>query len=592
MADGPWAKFQEPSAEVGPWAKFGADSDLPDTTKQAQAVIRRPIESHEESTFVPTHSFGGGGMTVTGKPEEVEQVRGAKRNVAVTGAASAATAGLSGMGGILGWIARGLASGGVAGATHALSKTSETGSPDLPGAKSTALGFSAAEMGGEAVGKGVSKVAGSKFVKDLMKSKVAQLEEEHAAKTAQAKAAYEEQVQAHKQKIKQVEQEHKQQLAEMEAEHTRNVEAHKQQIQATAQMEEQKAAQTEAEYQKELTAHKEKVAEVNADYQKKAQKFKDAESIKAQQKELGTTVGENVKLADKTISKKLGDEFQSVNEAVEKKGPTAQPTDATKSARAEILFPDSLQAFNTIIKNLGENVKGGEFSNMRASYTKLNELIYGGGELPPDLLKAVKIVRNSLGKDLQKAAESVGMGERYGTAMRKWAEYMDDWHDATAIAKGGSPISRLLSAEDPAFVVDQFGGKASERLIKTLEKYKQYGVNTDLAKNLKDATTRLKSMSVPKEAPEAPKLPAAPERKPGETFTRIPTPPQAPAPPSSVGIPTPPQEPITQPFDRKAAERKYLIDLIRKALLVGGGGAASAYGFEKLFGGKSSGPIP
>lgn len=133
---------------------------IPDATKQAQAAVRKAsgIDQATDSTFVPTHPYGGGGISVTGKPEEVEEVRGAKRNVAVTGAASAATAGMAEVPGILGLIARGLASGGAAGGMHALSKTSETGSPDLSGAARTGAGFAAAEMGGEAVAKGAGAV--------------------------------------------------------------------------------------------------------------------------------------------------------------------------------------------------------------------------------------------------------------------------------------------------------------------------------------------------------------------------------------------------------------------------------------------------
>ena len=146
-------------------ADFFASEQPPDALAQSRAAVRRPIEQHQESTFVPTHGYGGGGIPVTGKPEEVEEVRGAKRNVAVTGAASAATAGLGGMSGILGWIARGLASGGAAGVTHAGTKAAETGSPDLSGAAKTGAGFAAAEMGGEALAKGAGKLVKTAFPK-------------------------------------------------------------------------------------------------------------------------------------------------------------------------------------------------------------------------------------------------------------------------------------------------------------------------------------------------------------------------------------------------------------------------------------------
>lgn len=147
------------SASKGDIFDQAASIEIPDATKQAQAVVRRPIEAHRESTFIPTHPYGGGGLPLTGTREEIQPIRDVQRGIAETGAASAATAGLGGMGGILGWIARGLASGGAAGGTHALSKTTETGSPDVSGSAKTGATFAAAEMGGEALAKSTAAIA-------------------------------------------------------------------------------------------------------------------------------------------------------------------------------------------------------------------------------------------------------------------------------------------------------------------------------------------------------------------------------------------------------------------------------------------------
>jgi hypothetical protein len=444
----------------------------------------------------------------------------------------------------------------------------------------TAAAFTGAEVGMEGVVKGAGKLKG--FAKDVLKSKVTRLEEEHAAKAAEMKIKHEEELQAHKQK-----------LEEIESRHKAEVEDHKQKIKAVAQMEEQKAVAEEAEYQKSLKAHQDKVSDITQKYAGKVQKFKDAESLKTAQKELGTTVGENIKQTEKQVAREIGGEFDRVSEAVEEAGPVPKVTDATKLAKSEIIFPDSGRALANIVKNLGETIKVGNFSEMRQAYSKLNEVLYGSGELPRDLYKAVRIIRDSLGKDLTAAAKSVGEGDTYAAAMKKYAKFMDDFHDSTSLAKGGSPIARIIQAEDPAFVVDQFGGKASDRLMKTLGEYESYGANTKLAKNLKDATDRLKSMSLPKEMPGAPKIPAAPERQPGATFTPIPTPPQAPG--SSItapAVPPAPQAPQIPPFDREAVSRQQMVDLIRKALIGAGAGVGGAYAWEKLFGGNSPTHVP
>lgn len=369
----------------------------------------------------------------------------------------------------------------------------------------TELGTEAAIAGGLKVAKGAKRL-----VKDLSKSKVTELQEAHVADTAKI----------------------------------------------------------EKQYLEDLEAHKKQVRELKAEHQQATREFKSAEEMKQHQQSLATTVRDNIQLADKRIAQKLGDEFNAVNDAVESKAPRVKVEDVEKTARAELFFPDSVQAFNNIMDNFRSKLGMSDYGILRKTYTRMNELLYGGKELPADLYSAVKTVRDSLGKDLQKAATSVGEGQRFSRTMKKWSEYQSDWHDTSSLAKGGSPLSRILKAEDPQFVIDQLSGKSAERLLTDLKKYGSYGADSGLAQRLQQFTKRLKATPTPK-APEQPHIPAEPKR------------------------------PDIQPFDREAAARKILVDRIRKGLITVGAGTAGAVGgellYKALFGGgtgRSGGAVP
>lgn len=312
--------------------------------------------------------------------------------------------------------------------------------------------------------------------------------------------------------------------------------------------------QAEAGYQKELAAHKDNVQAIKAQHQQALTEFKTAGELKTHQQNLAGTVSENLKLADKRISSKIGGKFEQVSDAIEKKVPQVQVTDATREARGKLFFPDSVKAFDNIMENVKTNMGMQEFSVLRKTYSNLNSVLYSGGELPPDLYAAVKTVKESLGKDLQAAATKAGQGETFRQAMRDWSRYQNDWHDTTAAAKGGSQISKILQAEDPQFVIDQLTGKTGQRIINTLKDYGKYGADSGLADRLRTFSQKLK------EAPK-PKLPETPK------------------------IPAPPEKPQFAPFDRQATKEQLTAQRLKKIIGTGVVGAAGAYGYEKMHGG-------
>jgi hypothetical protein len=497
------------------------ESQRPDTVKQAQETVRKPLDELQEkrySIFTPTG--------ISGTPEQLKQVESVQKNVAigagsmiggeVAGAlvpgAEAAAGSSKFLRFLLPMLARSSGAGAGAGGTALL-----TGSSPKE-ALATASQFSAMEAGGETGAKVVSKVAKpvARFMKDLAKSKVKIAEEEHAALLAKTEKAYQEKLSAHKEAKAKV------------------MEGYKQDLQEHA------AASKEA-------SAKESAAQA-----------KTGAALK-HQNELAGLLKENLALTDERISAKLGEEFEKVHGSVEAKNPKVEISPVTKAAetaRKGLLFPDSAAAFDKVMASIepeGGTVTAARYGDVRKAYTKLNEYLYGGSEVPTDLYKAVKSVRDALGKVSQSAADSVGLGGKFSKTMREWSEYKSTFHDKSAIAKGGSPIRRILDAEDPAFVIDQLKGKAGERLVEDIGQYSKYGADKALAGRLRGFIEQVKGMPASAgaklESPKRPEIPKAPVKE---------------------DVP---------PFDRKAAARKQAIDIIRKA----GIGGAAIVGAELVY---------
>jgi hypothetical protein len=470
-------------------------------------------------------------------------------------------------------------------------------SHDPKEALKTGAVYGGLEVGGELALRGTAKAAEkvSPIVKGLMKSKVAQLAEEHAAKAAEAEKAYQKELSSY--------QESKNKVLE--------------------------------DYKKSLQEHE--VASKKASVRQSQVEFK-AGAAAQHQNDLAELLHENLTLTDKKIARTLGDEFETVQEAVQFKNPKVDIEPIVKAgikAREGLLLDDSRTVFDRMMESIepapraeakipkqlpapkletdsmgvqwavdptqpdlrvsipkripaneamdyakgkmAEQVKlraertakmeGGEkYKELRRAYTKLNEYLYDSGEMPPDLYKAVKSVRNQIGTQLQSAADSVGLGGKYSKAMREWHDYKDAWHDVSSLAKGGSPIKRILESADPAYVIDQLKGKAGERLIEEIGKYSKYGADKPLAGRLKGFIEQVRAM--PASAGEIPKAPERPQ------------------------IPKAPQRTEIQPFNREAVARQLLIDRIKKTGSAGALAGGGALIYHLLFGKPPQGTTP
>lgn len=355
------------------------------------------------------------------------------------------------------------------------------------------------------------EMPGGKFAKELFESKVEKLQKAHAERVAAADTEFQSKLAEHKEKVQAVKDQYAQDLRE---------------------------------YNKKAG---------DASTREVAAQAKTGAAVKHQQ-ELAGLMKENLDLANKKISQSLGEEFDKVQEAVNAKNPrfNYRPVaNAVAQGRAELVLPDSHRILNAMM-GPEEGITGLRFDTGRTLYTKLNDYLYGKAELPMDVYKAVKGVRDALGQQLQASADSVGLGGKYSKAMRDWADYKSAWADRSALAKGGSPIVRILDSEDPGFVISQVTGKSGERLIETLGKYSKYGADSTLAGRLRGFSEYVKSL--PSRAGKAPQAPVRP------TFPKEPV-----------------KEPV-EPFNRQEESRKILIDRIRKGAGIGG----SAYIGERI----------
>jgi hypothetical protein len=171
---------------------------------------------------------------------------------------------------------------------------------------------------------------------------------------------------------------------------------------------------------------------------------------------------------------------------------------------------------------------GMSFDGARIRYTALGEKMASGG-LAGNVYRALRLVHEAYGAALKGTAETKGAGAEYDGLLRDWSRYMGDWNDMSAVAQGGSPLARVLRAADPAFAAAQFLGKAGDRLLGQLARYRDSGANVELASQLRrvDSAIRKLPRTVPR-APAIPKFerPTAPSAPPIEAVPKPQLPPE------------------------------------------------------------------
>lgn len=322
-------------------------------------------------------------------------------------------------------------------------------------------------------------------------------------------------------------------------ENTRKTQEH-----ATKVKEAQDAYQKElAEYQKSTgekrAAHAEKLRQLRQDWVDRAYEAKrlraQSDSVKGQldtikraQDAYAKIIKTNVESTHAAVKADLDRRWAEVNETVGSNTPinSVAIQDAIEEAKEKYLMgaPESLKVFNDLTKQMQgpEQIDTAEgitpatrpltWSEGRVHYSALGDKMYSG-ELPGNVYHALGAVRDALDQQLSSVAKARGAGKMYSAVRADWSRYMDDWRDMRSLAVGGSPLARVMKAQDPGFVAAQITGKAGERMASTLGRYQQFGGNAGAVSKyraLGDRAKALPKVRVP-EAPAKLSLPAEPK---------------------------------------------------------------------------------
>lgn len=145
------------------------------------------------------------------------------------------------------------------------------------------------------------------------------------------------------------------------------------------------------------------------------------------------------------------------------------------------------------------------FNDARGYFTELGEKMFSSENIPGDVYRALRHVRNALDTEISKAAKQRGVLEDYTKLKADWRDYMSDFHDMSAVSRGGSPLARTLRAPDPGYAADPFLGKAGERAVGILGKYTRYGADPSLGTRMRANKAELSRLPRRTEIPEMPK---------------------------------------------------------------------------------------
>ncbi|HXN71566.1 MAG TPA: hypothetical protein VN861_03320 [Candidatus Acidoferrales bacterium] len=246
------------------------------------------------------------------------------------------------------------------------------------------------------------------------------------------------------------------------------------------------------------------------------------EGLKRAQAAAAEKAIENAKSTHKAVRSALDQRWNGLREKVGVDAPVEAPPlySAVESGRAMLAgVPADLKIFNDIVKEVtekGEKVENerGElqgvpkqsipFDDARTQYSVIGEKAYAADGI---VRKALFQLYDAYDKALNVTANKAGAGADYTALKRDWKSYMQDWHDMSGQATGGSPLARLYRANPTDVDVAKgiASGKFGNRLLQTMGKYRKFGADPELAQSMR------KYVAVEKALPNKVKVPPKPE---------------------------------------------------------------------------------
>lgn len=286
--------------------------------------------------------------------------------------------------------------------------------------------------------------------------------------------------------------------------------------------------------------HADKVAEARAKWVEKAYEAKQVikeqakvagrkEALQSAQKSYSQMIIDNVKRTHEVVRGKLNERWGQLREAVGVDYPVKAPNiyDAVERSRAMLAgVPADLKIFNDLVKEItekGEQVEteAGELKNVpkesipfddaRTQFSAVGEKAYAA---EGNLRRALFNVYDAYDQALSSTAAEAGQGKTYAGLKNDWKTYMQDWHDTSSTAKGGSPLAQLKRAVDKPVAAAHVLGKFGDRLFATFARYKGDGAVPDLMAKLRRMSREEKSLpkiKAPAAVPPRAVLPAEPK---------------------------------------------------------------------------------
>jgi hypothetical protein len=186
--------------------------------------------------------------------------------------------------------------------------------------------------------------------------------------------------------------------------------------------------------------------------------------------------------------------------------------------RAKFLADMKSQGIDPL-QQAGSQIKEGiaiPFKDARGYYTELGEKLYGARNLPGDVRRALRQVREAVDGEITNTVAKAGGKDAISTYRQlksHWRDYMEAFYDKD------SPVRKLKEGLDPNDKLTPITGSDGARLIDLLGKYRNYdpqlvnqlGRLRSLHTSIKELPSSKGAMPQAVEKPKLPNAPAEPE---------------------------------------------------------------------------------
>jgi hypothetical protein len=170
--------------------------------------------------------------------------------------------------------------------------------------------------------------------------------------------------------------------------------------------------------------------------------------------------------------------------------------------------------------------------------TELGNKLYRGGNIPGDVRRALKSVKDAADKVVEGVSDEKGQGSIYRQLKKDWAQYMDDFYDSDGA------LTKVKNAINSDRRIALISGGEGGRIIDALGRYSRFDPNIETVGRVRSLVKQLREL--PSTSPKPPaaigplELPAPPRAR---AVPEAPIPRRAPEPPNPRRMPVTPDFP-------------------------------------------------